>query len=84
MSVLTPGARTASTPLPLRFSLGRLNLVKYRNTPLVVSGSIRVNIYISGPQKVRNMPLVITPEVGIPLPFDVTAQEAEEDRKSVV
>jgi hypothetical protein len=81
MSVLTPGARTASTPLPLRFSLGRLNLVKYRNTPLVVSGSIRVNIYISGPQKVRNMPLVITPEVGIPLPFDVTAQEAEEFRE---
>jgi hypothetical protein len=31
-------------------------------------------------QKARNMPLVITPEVGIPLPFDVTPEEVVEFR----
>lgn len=81
MNVLTPAAKIVSTPHPPSFFSQYDLTPSYRNTPLVVFGSIRVSIFISGPQKVRNMPLVITPEVGIPLPFDVTAQEAEEFRE---
>jgi hypothetical protein len=77
----TPVAKIVSTPHPPSFFQWGFDWRKYRNTPLVVSGSMRVNIFISGPQTVRNMPLIVTPEVGIPLPFDVTAQEAEEFRE---
>lgn len=35
-------------------------------------------LFESGPQKAaEQMPIVVTPEVGIPLPFDVTPEEAE-------
>lgn len=33
------------------------------------------------PQTARTMPLIITPELGIPIPFDVTPEEAEQFRE---
>lgn len=39
------------------------------------------NTLLSVPQTARTMPLVITPEVGIPLPLDVTPEEAEQFRE---
>ena len=38
------------------------------------------NTLLSVPQTARTMPLVITPEVGIPLPFEVTPEEVEQFR----
>ena len=35
----------------------------------------------SVPQTARTMPLVITPEIGIPIPLDVTPEEAEQFRE---
>jgi hypothetical protein len=39
------------------------------------------NTLLSVPQTARTMPLVITPEIGIPLPLDVTPEEAEQFRE---
>lgn len=35
---------------------------------------------VSKPQKVSHMPIVVTPEVGIPLPFDTTPEEIQDFR----
>jgi hypothetical protein len=64
MSVLTPGAKTASTP--------------YQLTATYKQPILRA----SEPQTAtEQMPIVATPEVGIPFPFDTTPEELTDFRE---
>jgi len=49
--------------------------------PRLKKSDMVANTYSYVPQTARTMPLVITPEVGIPLPLDVTPEEAEQFRE---